>query len=101
MYPVNDLRQITWMSSQWKRFRRLIWGATSAVWLLCSSGILLLGEEDFLVRMALLAMFALSTFAAIYLLLVARRESKKLERLAIETRARLQEEKAQKAQAGK
>jgi bacteriorhodopsin len=98
---VNDLRQITWMSSQWKRFRRLIWGATSAVWLLCSSGILLLGEEDFLVRMALLAMFALSTFAAIYLLLVARRESKKLERLAIETRARLQEEKAQKAQAGK
>jgi bacteriorhodopsin len=101
VYPVNDLRQITWMSSQWKRFRRLIWGATSAVWLLCSSGILLLGEEDFLVRMALLAMFALSTFAAIYLLLVARRESKKLERLAIETRARLQEEKAQKAQAGK
>ena len=101
MYPVNDLRQITWMSSQWKRFRRLIWGATGAVWLLCSSGILLLGEEDFLVRMALLAMFALSTFAAIYLLLVARRESKKLERLAIETRARLQEEKAQKAQAGK
>ena len=98
---MNDLRQITWMSSQWKRFRRLIWGATSAVWLLCSSGILLLGEEDFLVRMALLAMFALSTFAAIYLLLVARRESKKLERLAIETRARLQEEKAQKAQAGK
>jgi len=92
------------MSSQWKRFRRLIWGATGAtgaVWLLCSSGILLLGEENFLVRMALLAMFALSTFAAIYLLLVARRESKKLERLAIETRARLQEEKAQKAQAGK
>lgn len=101
MHPVNDLRQITWMSSQWKRFRRLIWGATGAVWLLCSSGILLLGEEDFLVRMALLAMFALSTFAAIYLLLVARRESKKLERLAIETRARLQEEKAQKAQADK
>ena len=59
-----------------------------------------LGEEDFLVRMALLAMFVLSTLAAIYLLFVACREAKRLDRLAIETRARQQEEKAQKARAG-
>ena len=57
-----------------------------------------LGEEDFLMRMA--AMFVLSTLAAIYLLFVARREAKRLDRLAIETRAHQQEEKAQKARAG-
>ena len=98
---VTDLRQINWMSGQWKRFRRLVWGATGAVWLLCSSGILLLGEEDFLVRMALLAMFLLSTPAAAYLIIVSRRESKTLDRLAIEMRARQHEEKVEQTRAGK
>ena len=44
---MNDLRQITWMRSQWKRFRNLIWGATGAIWLICSSGILFWAKKIF------------------------------------------------------
>ena len=88
-----DLHQIAWMRLQWKRFRRLLWGATGGVWVLCGSGILLAGEEDFLVRIALLAMLITSTGLSLYLFWSARRETKELERKAIEIRAVMTQEK--------
>jgi len=91
-----DLRQIAWMRLQWKHFRRLLWGATGAVWLVCGSGILLTGEDQLLVRAALLLMFAASTACSIRLLLTVRRETKALERRAIEIRAALVREKQAK-----
>ena len=84
---VLDLRQIAWMRLQWKRFRNLLWGGTGAVWLLCCSGILLVDEGQFLVRMALLIMLAVSTVLGVWFLWTARREIKTLERMAIEVRA--------------
>ena len=81
-----DLRQLTWMVQQWRRFRRLVLAATGAIWVLCCSGVLLLPEEDFIPRIALLAMLILCTGVGIYLTVVARREIKQLERLIIESR---------------
>ena len=92
-----ELRQISWMQQQWKRFRRLIWGSAGAMWVLCGSGILLLSEEAFIVRMALLVMLIVSVVLTIYLLVAARRERKRLDRLMIEMRALQQQEKAQKS----
>ena len=84
---VLDLRQISWMRLQWKRFRNLLWGGTGAVWLLCCSGILLVDEKLFVVRIALLIMLAVSTGLGAWLFWAARREIKLLERKAIEARA--------------
>ena len=94
---VTDLRQIAWMQQQWKRFRRLVWGSAGAVWMLCGSGILLLAEEAFIVRMALLLMLIVSVALTVYLLVAARRERKRLDRLTIEMRALQQQEKTQKS----
>lgn len=88
-----DLRQLAWMRLQWKRFRRLLWGATGAVWLVCCSGILLAGEDQLLVRAALLLMLVASTACSIRLLLTIRRETKALDRRAIEIRTALVREK--------
>ena len=92
-----ELRQLAWMLLQWKRFKRMVWGATGTVWILCCSGVLLLPEEDFIVRIALLVMLVLCTIVSVYLLLVVRREVKELNRLTIETRAIQQQEKAGQA----
>ena len=92
-----DLRQIAWMRLQWKRFRRLLLGATGAVWVLCSSGILLAGEEEFLVRIALLAMLVTATGLSLRYFWSAHREIKELERKTIEIRAALIQEKQTKA----
>ena len=89
------------MLFQWKRFRRLVWLATGAIWVVCCSGLLLLTLEDLIVRLSLLVMLALCTVTAIFLLVVARRERKRLDRLAIELRAAQQLEKAQKAAAAR
>ena len=91
-----DLRQIAWMRLQWKRFRRLLWGATGAIWLVCCGGVLLAGDDQLLVRAALLLMLVASTACSIRLLLTARRETKALERRAIEMRAALVQEKKAK-----
>jgi len=91
-----DLRQIAWMRLQWKRFRRLLWGALGAVWLVCCSGILLAGEEQLLVRAALLVMLVASTVCSVVLFLIARRETKALERQALEIRAEMTRERQAK-----
>ncbi len=83
----TDLRQIYWMRSQWKRFRRILWGCTGAAWLVCCAGIILLGEEQFLLLLALVFMFMVVSGLLVYLLIVVRRELKMLERDAIELRA--------------
>ena len=98
---MQDLRQLNWMLFQWKRFRRMVWLATGAIWMVCCSGILLLSLEDLIVRLALLLMLVLCTVTALVLLIIARRERKRLDRLTIEIRAAQQLEKAQQAAAAR
>ena len=80
---------------QWKRFTRLLGGATGAVWLLCSSGIIFIGDEEdtswFFARMALVAMLIGATGVSVWLFFVARREIVNLETLAMEIRLAEQE----------
>ena len=83
-----ELRHLTWMQQQWRRFRRLVLATTGAIWVLCCSGVLILSEEDLIPRIALLLMLLVCTGVAIYLVLVARREIKDLGRQTIETRAK-------------
>ena len=78
------------MRQQWRRYQRLIGIGTIGLWIVCSSGILLLDDEDFIVRMALLAMFVLCTPLSLYLYLSTRKETRRLDREA--TQLRLQEQ---------
>jgi hypothetical protein len=94
---VLELKHLTWMQQQWRRFRRLVLGATGAIWVLCCSGVLLLPAEDLIPRIALLLMLLSCTGVSIYLMLVARREIKDLGRQVIEARAKELEELADKA----
>ena len=82
-----ELRHLTWMLLQWRRFRRLVVGATGAIWVICCSGILLLTDVDLVIRLALLAMLVLCTIVCLYLVIVARREIKRLQRQASELRS--------------
>ena len=75
------------MQQQWRRFRRLVLGATGAIWVLCCSGVLLLPPEDLIPRIALLLMLLSCTGVSIYLMFVTRREIKDLGRQVIEARA--------------
>ena len=79
------------MRQQWRRFLRLIGIGTVGLWAVCSTGILLLGEEDFVVRMALLGMFVLCTPLSVYLYLVTRKETRELDREAAKRRLEQQE----------
>jgi len=85
-----ELREIAWMLVQWKRFRRVLGGATGVVWLMCCSGIILLGDEEeiqwFWARMSLLFMLASSTGVSIWLFYTAWREMRELRGLAAEVR---------------
>ena len=56
------------------------------MWIVCSSGILLLDDEDFIVRMALLGMFVLCTPLSLYLYLSTRKKTRSLDREAAEMR---------------
>ena len=89
------------MQQQWRRFRRLVLGATGAIWVLCCSGVLLLPQEELIPRIALLLMLLSCTGVSIYLILVARREIKDLQRQTIEVRVRELEELADKGGRGK
>lgn len=85
-----ELRDITWMIVQWKRFRRVLGGATGVVWLMCCSGIILLGGDEelqwFHARMALLLMLVVSTAVSLWLFVAAWREMRRLDALAAEVR---------------
>jgi cytochrome b subunit of formate dehydrogenase len=91
-----DLRQITWMRAQWKRFRRILWGCSGAAWLFCCAGILFVGQKQLPILIALAFMFLIVTGVFIYFFYVSRRESKNLERQAIAIRTALAEEKPAK-----
>ncbi len=86
-----ELRDVAWMRLQWKRFKRLLGGATGMVWLLCSSGVLILPEEEdgvtwFWARISLLVCLFLSTIVSLWLYIAARREIKRLERVSSDMR---------------
>ena len=93
---MNDLRQIAWMRRQWRRFLLLLWGATALLWPLCLSGALFLGPEAVPVRLALLAMLALTTGACVRFSREACRRLAELEHQAAAARAHsvLKEQKA-------
>lgn len=79
------------MRQQWRRFRHVLIGAPSAVLVLCTSGLLLLGEEGipeqwFYARLALMVMFGASTMVALWLWVRASREILDLGLLATEAR---------------
>ena len=74
---------------QWKRFRRTLLGCNGAAWLLCCAGIILIGHDRFPVLVALVFLFFVVTAVFIYLMFVARREGKKLERKAIAIRGEM------------
>ncbi len=75
------------MRAQWQRFRRVLWGCSGAAWLVCCAGIVFMGEEQFLLLLALVFMLVVVSGLFLYLLIVVRRELKALEREAIELRA--------------
>lgn len=85
-----DLRDLAWMRAQWKRFRRVLSGATGVVWLMCCTGIILMGGEEetqwFWARMALLFMLASSTAVSVWLFFTAWREMRRLHDLAASIR---------------
>jgi hypothetical protein len=81
------------MRQQWRRFRRLLIGAISAVWVMCTSGILILrpgddpeAEQWMYARMALLIMLGASSLVTIWLFGRATREIGQLGREATEMR---------------
>ncbi len=86
-----ELRDVAWMRLQWKRFRRLLGGATGMFWLLCSNGVLFLPEEEdgetwFWARISLLVCLFCSTIVSLWLYIAARREIKRLERVSADMR---------------
>lgn len=84
-----DTRQIGWIRQQWKRFRRLLWGALGGVWLFCCVGILYLTEfqEGIALPLAMLVMLVVSTVVGAYMHVVVYRRLKELDRMIIEKRA--------------
>jgi len=96
-----ELRDIAWMRVQWKRFQRVLGGATGVVWLMCCSGIILMGNQEevqwFWARMSLLFMLASSTAVSLWLFYTAWREMRRLKALAADLRvAQLQAEREKK-----
>lgn len=85
----SELRHITWMCGQWKRFRRTLLGCSGVAWLLCCAGIILIGHDRFPVLIALVFLFFVVTSVFIYLMFVARREGKNLECKTIAIRAEM------------
>jgi small-conductance mechanosensitive channel len=87
------------MRQQWKRFRRMLWGAVGAVWLFCCVGILYLTTftESFVLPMALLLMLVLTTGVGLHLMIVVYRRLKELERMIVEQRAAELQEQAKRA----
>ena len=63
--------------------------AFGAAWLLCCAGIILIGHDRFPVLVALVFLFFVVTAVFIYLMFVARREDKNLERKAIAIRTEM------------
>lgn len=89
---VKELRDIIWMRQQWRSFRRLLIGAISAVWVMCTSGLLILRVDDaeaeqwFYARMSLLIMLGASSLVTVWLFARATREISQLGRDATDMR---------------
>lgn len=72
-----ELHDIAWMRLQWKSFKRLLGGATGMVWLLFSSGVPFLPEEEegetsFWLRISLLVYLFISTVISLWLYIAAQ-----------------------------
>ena len=98
-----DLQDIAWMISQWKRFRRLLGGATGVVWLLCCCGVIFIGggeegdvSEWFVTRIAFVVMFIASTGVSSWLFIAAFKELRRLDGEAVEMRQRRSPQAARK-----
>lgn len=80
------------MRQQWRRFRRLLIGAVTAVWIMCTSGVLYLRSDDpevdpwFFSRMALLIMLVTASLVTVWLFARASREISQLGHEATELR---------------
>jgi hypothetical protein len=101
----NELRDIIWMRQQWRSFRRLLIGAISAVWVMCTSGLLILraadpeAEQWFYARLALLTMLGASTLVTVWLFAKANLEISQLGRDATDLRfAQIRKDREEKGQ---
>ena len=80
----------------------MLGGATGMFWLLCSSGVLFLPEEEdgetwFWTRVSLLVCLFVSTIVSLWLYIAARREIKRLDRVSADIR--IEEAKEQRESA--
>lgn len=85
---MNDARQIAWMRRQWRRFLFSLWVATAAVWVLGLAAVLTLDEGAWGVRWGLVFLLLATGGACIRFSLGARRQLKRLKRLADDLRFR-------------
>lgn len=89
---VNQLRDIVWIRQQWRTFRRILIGGITAVWVMCTTGIVFLRSDDpeveqwFYARMALLFMLGAASLVTVWLFARATREISQLGREATEMR---------------
>ena len=77
-----NLRQIAWIRREWKRFLTTLFVATFGVWVFCCLGIVVVGAEYPMVRLALFFMLLASTGAWAYFSVSSWRELRQLKRLA-------------------
>ncbi|MDA0337945.1 MAG: hypothetical protein O2782_22480 [bacterium] len=88
---MSDLQDYVWLREQWRRFRHMLMGGLSAVLILCTSGLLLLRDEEdpaiwFYTRLALMIALVAATAVALWLWIRASREIRNLSQLATEAR---------------
>ncbi|MBT6146492.1 MAG: hypothetical protein HOH74_13735 [Gemmatimonadetes bacterium] len=88
---MRDLRDYIWLRDQWRRFRHVLIGALTSVLILCTSGLVLLRDDEdptawLFARLALMLMLVVSTMVALWLWYKAGREIRNLSQLATEAR---------------
>lgn len=82
-----DLRQLSWVINQWKRFRRVLCVCTGLAWCICCTGIALSEPEDLLIILSLAFMLIAVTGLSAHLLWTIRRELQSLDKQVVELRA--------------
>ncbi len=88
---VADLQDYVWLREQWRRFRHMLMAGLSAVLILCTSGLVVLRDEEdpqiwFYTRLALMITLVAATAVALWLWIRAGREIRDLSQLATEAR---------------
>lgn len=82
-----DLRQLSWIRTQWKRFRRVLCICTALAWCICCTGLALSGLENLPIAIGLAFMLLVITVFSSHLLYTIRRELKSLDKQAVKLRA--------------